>query len=266
MPAMTAPHDAFGADMSTVTAASGTHVVSLAERPDLEPALIEMESSWPAYVRPDPVLVHWAFDRYPGHQLMVLDGDAVIARAATVPFSWDGSPESLPDTGWDEALRLCLTDTYTHRPLTTLCALEIAVVPGRRGQDLSRRTLLALAAHARDAGFRDIVVPVRPNRKAAEPGTPIEDYLARRRPDGLPEDPWLRVHVRAGGRLLKVCPASMTISGSLRQWRRWTGLPFDVDGPVEVPGALAPVVVDTARDHAVYVEPNVWIRHHLADR
>ncbi len=49
----------------------------------------------------------------------------------------------------------------------------------------------------------------------------------------------------------------MTISGSLAQWRSWTGLPFDADGAVEVPGALSPVVCDTAADHAVYVEPNV---------
>lgn len=53
----------------------------------------------------------------------------------------------------------------------------------------------------------------------------------------------------------------MTVSGSLAQWRQWTGLPFDRDGYLEVPGALAPVHCDTAHDHAVYVEPNVWIRH-----
>lgn len=53
----------------------------------------------------------------------------------------------------------------------------------------------------------------------------------------------------------------MTVSGTLAQWRRWTGHPFDRDGAVEVPGALVPVHCDTAHDHAVYVEPNVWIRH-----
>lgn len=60
---------------------------------------------------------------------------------------------------------------------------------------------------------------------------------------------------------MKVAPASMTVSGTLAQWRRWTGLPFDRDGAVEVPGALVPVHCDTAHDHAVYVEPNVWVRH-----
>ncbi len=89
----------------------------------------------------------------------------------------------------------------------------------------------------------------------------MAEYVERRRPDGLPEDPWLRVHVRAGGEIVRVAPASMTVSGSLAEWRAWTGLPFDRDGAVEVPGALTPVHCDLAQDHAVYVEPNVWVRH-----
>ena len=40
-------------------------------------------------------------------------------------------------------------------------------------------------------------------------------------------------------------------------------LAFDRDGDVVVPGALVPVHCDTAHDHAVYVEPNVWVRHDL---
>jgi hypothetical protein len=89
------------------------------------------------------------------------------------------------------------------------------------------------------------------------------DYVARTRDDGLPADPWLRSHVRLGGEIVKVCPASMTIPGSLAQWRSWTGLPLDSSGAIEVPGALVPVHVSIEHDHAVYVEPNVWVRHRL---
>jgi GNAT superfamily N-acetyltransferase len=239
-------------------------VLSLAARPDLETAMVTMESSWPAYVRPDPLLVDWAFDRHAAHQLVVVDEqEQAVARAAAVPLAWDGDPGRLPDTGWDEALRWSLSDTYAGRDPDTLCALEIAVIPGRQAQHLSARTLRAVLDHARAVGFRDVVVPLRPSRKHEHPHLPMAAYTALRRDDGLPEDPWLRVHARAGAEVLKVCPASMTISGSLAQWRAWTGLPFDTDGPVEVPGALTPVTVSLDHDHAVYVEPNVWVRHRL---
>jgi hypothetical protein len=246
--------------MSVVT---NLRVVSLAERPDLASVMLTMESTWPPYVRAEPLLVNWAFERHAEHQLVVLDGEEVIARAASVPFAWDGDLDSLPDTGWDEVLRQSMVDTYAGRELTAVCALEIAVVPGLQARNLSGRTLVALNDNARRLGFADLMAPVRPSNKHAEPEVPIAEYAARTRPDGLPADAWLRVHVREGGSIVRICPASMAIAGSLAQWREWTGLPFDADGPVVVPGALTPVEASLAHDRAVYIEPNVWIRHRL---
>lgn len=239
------------------------HIETLATRPDLTDAMLTMEAAWPPYIQPDPMLIGWAFERYPQHQIVVLSDGEVVARAASVPFAWDGDPASLPDTGWDEALRSSMLDTYAGRVLTTLCALEVAVVPGKRGLDLSGFALAAVSRNAVVHGYTDVVVPVRPSHKHVEPHLPMASYAARVRDDGLPADPWLRVHVRAGAEVLKVCPVSMTISGSLAQWREWTGLPFDTNGPVVVPGALTPVEVNVDHDHAVYLEPNVWVRHSL---
>jgi hypothetical protein len=110
-------------------------------------------------------------------------------------------------------------------------------------------------------GFRQLLAPVRPSAKHLEPATPIEEYVRRTRSDGLPEDPWMRVHARLGADIIRVCPTSMVIPGTLEEWREWTGLAFDADGLIEVPGALVPVHVDLAQNHAVYVEPNVWMEH-----
>ncbi|MFF5637067.1 N-acetyltransferase [Streptomyces sp. NPDC012825] len=240
-------------------------VASLAERPDLEEAMLTMDSTWPAYIRPDPVLVHWVFERHARFQLVVLDEEErVVARAASVPVSWDGTDASLPDTGWDGILRQCVEDTYRGAPLNTLCALEIAVDPHHKARRLSGRVLDALKEAGRGAGHGDMIAPVRPSGKHARPRLSMEEYVRHTREDGLPDDPWLRVHVRSGARVVKVCPVSMTISGSLDQWRGWTGLPLDHSGTVDVPGALSPLRVDTGHDHAVYIEPNVWVHHPLA--
>ncbi|MFD1150161.1 hypothetical protein ACFQ3T_23760, partial [Saccharothrix hoggarensis] len=111
------------------------------------------------------------------------------------------------------------------------------------------------------AGLRALVAPLRPPDKAAEPEAPMDEYAARTRADGLPADRWLRTHVRAGGRVEGVAWCSSTVQATLARWREWTGLPFDRDGPVVVPGALAPVHVSTAQNAAVYVEANVWVSH-----
>ena len=93
----------------------------------------------------------------------------------------------------------------------------------------------------------------------------MADYLARVRPDGLPQDPWVRTHVRLGARIVKVCPVSMTISGTLAQWRDWTGSALTESGSVAIAGGLTPLHVAVEHDHALYVEPNVWLHHRLVD-
>jgi hypothetical protein len=55
----------------------------------------------------------------------------------------------------------------------------------------------------------------------------------------------------------------MVMAGSLAQWRAWAGLPFDRTDEVIVPEVLVPVHCDTDYDHAVYVEPDVWVRMQL---
>ena len=82
------------------------HVASLAQRPDLADAMLTMESTWPPYVQPDPMLIHWVFERHPQFQLVVLDDESrVVARAASIPVAWDGNDNSLRDNGWDGVLR-----------------------------------------------------------------------------------------------------------------------------------------------------------------
>jgi len=73
----------------------------------------------------------------------------------------------------------------------------------------------------------------------------------------------VRTHVRAGARIVKVAPCSMVIAGTIAEWRRWTGLVFRQSGPAIVPGALSPIHVSLEQDHAVYVEPNLWVHHRL---
>ncbi|MFC6083810.1 N-acetyltransferase [Sphaerisporangium aureirubrum] len=242
-------------------------VVNVADRPDLSDELWTFSGGWPDFMLEDQMgNMMGALPRhFPRLQLLALAGadQAVAAKAHAVPFPWTGTPDELPERGWDEVLGMGLRAGMYGRETHAVSALEISIRPHLRGTGLSSVMLAALRDAAAKEGYADLFAPVRPNGKPAEPHAAMTEYALRTRPDGLPVDPWLRVHVRAGGRILRVCPASMTIAGSLAQWRDWTGLPFDADGEVVVPGALVPVRVSVRHDHAVYVEPNVWVHHSL---
>lgn len=239
-------------------------VVSLAERAGLWPALAAMPQDWPEFMLHDPVANRcWARlpRRYPEWQLAVLDLTTVVARLHGVPFQWNGDPASLPARGWDHLLEAAF-DRPVPADLTSgdwwLGLLEATVATGRQGDGLGALMLGAAAERAEAAGLAGTLTPARPTGFDARSGLSLAEYAARRRDDGLPVDAWLRTHRRAGADIVGVCPLSMTIPGTLAQWRAWTGLAFDASGDVVVPGALSPVHVDLLNDHAVYVEPNVW--------
>ncbi|MFD6879534.1 MULTISPECIES: N-acetyltransferase [unclassified Streptomyces] len=247
---------------------TATQINSLARCPELASRLHEMEDSWPEFSTHDPLawlLYPSIVTEFPEFVWVATEGDEVVARAYGVPFALHaaGRDGVLPAQGWDRVLMWAFSDHRRGVRPDTLSAIEVSVATGRQGEGLSGRMLAAMHEAARTAGFAELVAPVRPNGKPAEPDAPMAEYAYRTREDGLPYDPWLRVHVRAGGVIDSVAPLSMTINGTLDEWRGWTGLPFDEPGPVRVPGALAPVHCEPERGHAVYVEPNVWVRHGL---
>ena len=110
-------------------------------------------------------------------------------------------------------------------------------------------------------GFDAMIAPVRPTLKSRYPLTPMERYIQWQNDDGLPFDAWIRVHVRLGAEIVKVCSQSMRITGTVDDWEQWAEMRFPESGTYVVPGALVPIEIDRDTNQGTYVEPNVWMRH-----
>jgi GNAT superfamily N-acetyltransferase len=237
--------------------------VTVHDRPDLVRPMWDLPNPWPTFMLQD-VVSDFCYDqlpvRYPQYQLLAVDGDEVRARVNAVPYAWSGLDEDLPESGWDYALGMAFRPEMPEAA-TAVCLIEARIHPELSGAGLGSDLLLAARENAAALGSEHLLAPIRPTRKHLEPETPIEEYVRRTRPDGTAYDPWLRAHLRLGGRVARICHAAMTIAGSLTEWRAWTGLPLDSSGTVQVAGALSPVHVSIENNYAVYVEPNVWIVH-----
>lgn len=247
---------------------SDVTVHRLDQRPDLIERVYEVDSTWPDFMTRDPVAnaLYWQVaETFPQLCAVATDeNDAVVATGRALAFALDlPNRGALPDGGLDRVTIWAFNDKLAGRTPDIASAVEIAIGRAHQGTGLSHRMLAALRDAAGVAGLTRLVAPVRPNAKYRHPRMPMAEYITMTRADGLPADPWLRVHVRAGGRILRPAPASMVMVGSLAEWREWTGLPFDQTGDVIVPEALVPVHCDIEHDHAVYVEPNVWVEHSL---
>lgn len=199
---------------------------------------------------------------YPEHaglQILFTDrrSGRVAARGRTIPFRWDGTLADLPD-GIDAAGLRAVDDPGDP---TALSALAAEVAPGYQGSGLSGLVIAAMAEVARAHDLTALVAPVRPSWKDRYPLTPIGRYAQWRRKDGLPFDPWIRVHARLGARILTVAPRSMEITAPVPDWETWTGLAFPEDGEYVFPGGLAPLTVTAGT--GAYWEPNVWMQHQV---
>jgi hypothetical protein len=238
-------------------------VFTAEQRPDLwERARSLFTTEWPEYNMHGNHTPKYFGALYPEHarfQLLVYDAaaDSIVGRGRTIPVRWDGTLSDLP-TGID-----ALGDRAVDGPgpPTALSALAAEVAHERQGTGLSSLIIQSMTAIARTAGLSPLVAPVRPSWKDRYPLIPIERYAHWVRQDGLPFDPWLRVHARLGATLLRTEPKSLQIEAPVGDWEEWTGMAFPEDGEYIFPAGLAPLSVHDGVGS--YWEPNIWMRHEV---
>lgn len=244
--------------------------VNFKDRPDLiDPAQDICDAAWPEFMMHDEIVnEHWwqLYQDYPEYQFALVEpaGGKIAAVGNCIPMERRISPDQLDDGGLDWILKkVCERKARRSSSGRTLFALQIISTPAWRGKAVSTQTVEAMIAVGKAHGCSALYAPVRPNRKAMYPLTLMERYVNWKTGEGLPFDPWMRVHARLGAEVVKVCPESMYISGTVAEWENWTGLLFPESGEYIVPGALVPVMVNLAEDFGLYLEPNVWMHHRI---
>jgi hypothetical protein len=235
-------------------------IVMLAERPELHGRLREVADPWPEFIHHDEVVQQrWPtlWEDFADFQLGLVDvdTDAVLGYGYTLPTVWDGRIESLSGGVVEE-----LAAAPAASP-NVLCAIVAVLDANRQGQGLSGHIIGGMARVAAAHGLECLIAPVRPTWKERYPLVPLERYMRWTREDGLPFDPWIRLHHRLGAEILGLARRSLDIRGSVAEWESWTEMAFPESGDYVVSGALVPVTIDRERDEGRYVEPNVWMRH-----
>ena len=239
-----------------------------AERPDLwERSYEQITGVWPAYNEKGDVLGHhWSRldEDFRDFQFALYDEDRdlALAHGHSIPLAWDGTVAGLP-AGIDAALDGAVGLHASRGEPNTLSALAIEIPPEYQGGGHSRTMIGAMRDIAAGQGFGNLIAPLRPTWKERYPLTPIERYAFWTREDGLPFDPWIRLHVRLGAEILQPVPRSLRITGTVAEWEEWTKTPFPDSGTYVFPHCLAPLEVDREADLGSYWEPNVWVRHRV---
>ncbi|MFF3741796.1 GNAT family N-acetyltransferase [Streptomyces sp. NPDC002566] len=229
-----------------------------------EPLAELFSEGFPAFITADRLVKEYigrVREWFADLDLMLVDEDgAPVAAGWGVPVRWDGQVGTLP-SGYTDALVRAVEGRERGVEPDTLVICGAVVTPALQGRGLAGRMLSALRETGRAAGLERVVAPVRPTTKARYPVTPIDAFMRWRRPDGTALDPWIRTHERLGARILAAAPASQTMTGTVAEWERWTGLALPESGEYVIPDGLSVLRVDVESDAGVYEEPNVWMRH-----
>ncbi len=238
---------------------------TLSQRPELRRAADTLHAeSWPEYFLGNCAMrTFWPrlSAEFPEYQLAVLDEkDTLVGVGNALPFSWNGTLETLP-RGWDDAIERAFAGASRGEHPDTLMLLAAVVSTNAHGQGLSSFLLKAMKHLAHAQGLERLVAPVRPVDKTARPEESVEEYCLRRREDGQLDDRWLRTHERMGARVLRVEPRSQRIEASVEDWQRWAGRTFPASGDYVVRDTLRPVHIDLEAGMGEYYDPSVWMEH-----
>src|SRR4051812_13612182 len=188
--------------------------LTLAEQPDREHDFDTLaDVSWPRFMRQRDQLglgAHWPdlFTQWADYQLVVMEGLQTLAVGHTIPISWNGAPEVLPDSVAGILARAAEDTAKARRP-TALSTIAVLVAPAHRGKGVSAILLRAMLTLARTTRLSVLVAPVRPTLKDRYPLAPMARYVEWTREDGGPLDPWLRTHWRLGAETVRVIPRAM---------------------------------------------------------
>ncbi|XBX10026.1 hypothetical protein QMP26_19440 [Enterocloster clostridioformis] len=220
--------------------------------------------AWPQFIQGEKVMrSYWGFmlGVFNDFQWVLTKNDMVIAVINSAPFKL-GESDTLHENGIYWGLQQVTHNYYADIMPNTLLALQIVVNPQFRGKAVSYECLKVLKHQAYEKGFERIVIPLRPSLKHLYPLIDSGSYINWKNWEGYPYDPWLRVHIKGGGKIVKQCKG-ISIRASIQEWELWTGLHFATSGQYIVQGALNPVYADLSNNMAYYTQDNIWVVHWL---
>lgn len=235
--------------------------VTYSARPDLisDAKRIEIDA-YPAFLNYESAFIkHWdTLDQdYPDYQLIGLDNHTgeIIGVAYTAPIKFHGNLENLPAEGWNWVMSNFKRDASYH------AGLSIVINKNFQGLGYAKYFIQAIKELGENKQHAFTIIPVRPTFKKYYPLISMNDYIKWQNKKGDIYDPWLRLHLKQGGKIIKICSHSMQVEMSVASWQEYMNVEIIGSGSYVIEGGLTTVEIDIDNDIGVYFEPNVWMLH-----
>lgn len=195
------------------------------------------------------------------YQLLLLHEEQIVAVINCMPMNLDIPDNELPEEAFNWGMEKGIKDFEAGKKMNAALGIQIIIPAEFQGKGLSSIATQELKNMCIKMGIKRLIIPIRPTLKSKYPINDIDKYIKWKNKDGLPFDPWLRVHVRKNAKIINACKKAVEIKGTVNQWETWTNMKFPESGKYVVEGALCPVVINRKKNLGTYIEPNVWVSY-----
>lgn len=178
------------------------------------------------------------------YQLLLLHEERIMAVINCMPMNLDIPDNELPEEAFNWGMEKGIKDFEAGKKINAALGIQIIIPAEYQGKGLSSIAAQELKNMCIRMGIKRLIIPIRPTLKSKYPINDIDKYIKWKNKDGLPFDPWLRVHVRKNAKIINACKKAVEINGTVNQWETWTNMKFPESGKYVVEGALCPVVIN----------------------
>lgn len=200
---------------------------------------------------------------YKEYQLLFLHDGKIVCVFNCMPMNLDITDEELPEEAFNWGLEKGIKDFEDGKEINAALGVQIIIPSEYQGKGISSIAVVEIKKICAQKGIKKLIIPIRPTLKSKYPINDMDNYINWKNVKGLPFDPWLRVHVKQKGKIIRTCKSAVEIKGTIKQWEGWTNMKFPESGWYVVKGALCPIKIDTEKNLGIYIEPNVWVSHEI---
>tara|TARA_B110000967_G_C18829679_1_gene533354 strand:- start:129 stop:917 length:789 start_codon:yes stop_codon:yes gene_type:complete len=160
----------------------------------------------------------YVFDKIKLNWIIIYSKESkeLMAHGILGKIIWDESIEDLPKDGWTGTTIRAYENELSNKKTNTFVGLFVHVIKKFREKKLSGVIVEEMKKLAKKDN-KSLIIPLRPPLRYEQNycAMDFKDFCNLKRDDGLPKDPWLRLHAKLNAKNLKISNTSHQRSMSI---------------------------------------------------
>ena len=208
----------------------------------------------------------YVFDKIKLDWIMLIDeGNNLMSHGILCKIFWDGDTKNLPNDGWTGSTITAYKNNLEKIETNTMVGLFAHVSKKFRNQKLSGSLVDNMKKIAKKNKFK-LIIPLRPPSRYEKEycNMEFEKFCNLKTEEGMPKDPWFRLHKKLNAKFLKISKTSHQRAMSLSTFNNLFGKKnitktgyYDF----EIFGNWHNIYIDLILNIAVMNEGCQWVEH-----